>query len=256
MRRRREVTRELPAQWRVGGGLEPPRPIRTLGPQPPQRRSFRLLRFHHCCSRRYEYSQWSPGKWKQLSRKPFQIRFWIRAYLLRPEIASRCSLIGYGWCSSLTSMSARFWRLCMVSGWSAPKRASRLPGHARVGGGRRRCSATAAQPSSASPRPRRPSGPTLGRGDRGRPERVAALVGQEPRMRPPRIRAPTRRRPRSPRGEATGSRTIRRGRRHGRRSCHVEDDLIAVRGRSRRPPGRDVSFDTKGTQKPPGRKRP
>jgi hypothetical protein len=38
------------------GGLEPPRPIRTLGPQPPQRRSFRLLRFHHCCSRRYEYS--------------------------------------------------------------------------------------------------------------------------------------------------------------------------------------------------------
>jgi hypothetical protein len=34
MRRRREVTRELPSSGVSEGGLEPPRPIRALGPQP------------------------------------------------------------------------------------------------------------------------------------------------------------------------------------------------------------------------------
>jgi hypothetical protein len=42
----------------VGGGLEPPRPIRALGPQPPKGRSFRLLRFYCCCSGRYGRHRW------------------------------------------------------------------------------------------------------------------------------------------------------------------------------------------------------
>jgi hypothetical protein len=41
--------------WSVGvseGGLEPPRPMRALGPQPPKRRSPGLLRVYQCCSGR------------------------------------------------------------------------------------------------------------------------------------------------------------------------------------------------------------
>jgi site-specific DNA recombinase len=43
---------------RVGGGLEPPRPIRTLGPQPPKSRSLRLLEVYRHCLHRRRRPEW------------------------------------------------------------------------------------------------------------------------------------------------------------------------------------------------------
>jgi site-specific DNA recombinase len=40
------------------GGLEPPRPIRALGPQPPKRRSLGFLRVYRCCSVRHRRRKW------------------------------------------------------------------------------------------------------------------------------------------------------------------------------------------------------
>jgi hypothetical protein len=42
----------------VGGGLEPPRPMRAQGPQPPKCRSLGLLRVFRCSSDRYRRSKW------------------------------------------------------------------------------------------------------------------------------------------------------------------------------------------------------
>jgi hypothetical protein len=39
-------------------GLEPPRPIRTLGPQPPKSHSIGLLRVHLGCSGHHRRSEW------------------------------------------------------------------------------------------------------------------------------------------------------------------------------------------------------
>jgi hypothetical protein len=40
------------------GGLEPPRPMRALGPQPPNSRSPGLLRVYRCCSGRRQHRKW------------------------------------------------------------------------------------------------------------------------------------------------------------------------------------------------------
>ena len=52
------LQRRLAGQGVSEGGLEPPRPMRALGPQPPKSRSLRLLRVYRCCSGRHRRRKW------------------------------------------------------------------------------------------------------------------------------------------------------------------------------------------------------